>query len=556
MMRLQAIIRRVPALVWAYLALLVLTVLCSIALSWQPIKRSTIQDHKGKATLSFTVDRVVTVWPFDCVRVTWKTDQIAAIYLNGSSTVGAGDQMVCGNDAPIFRVEFQDHTVRRYQLGRFGLSEGYVLASLILPLALTALLGLGYRRRLPTSLWIYLGFAISFVLFFLLPIFLLPGHMKFPEYIPIFPTIGFDLKQTLDYSGNWLLNHGTPYTGTNNYPPLSTLLFAPLLFIPFRTAYILLTVVTLLSYLFISLVFPMIVGGKRDLSSTMAVFLLTGLISYGFQFEIERGQFNVIVVGLCLIAIYLFHYHPKLRFIGYLLFTIAVQIKLFPLIFIIFFVKDWSAWKENIRRFVLIGVLNIACLFVLGLGTFREFLDASFNITNTDYPLIWVGSGSITTFALLLKQFGLAFPGSTTIVQVIGFLTFAVCFGVIWWRVYRRGPTTVDPYLLMVCLIGAMIIPALSNDYKLPILIPGIVILLEAIEPPPQDRRLWVWQMLLVFLLSTAYAFTLYSFVVKTGILATNLPVFMVMLLATTLLALIPREGEVTRLDAAGEAVH
>ena len=543
MKRLQAIISRLSPLVWAYLALLTLTILCSAALSWKPVGPSAIRDHKGKANLSFAVDHLVTVWPFDCVRVTWSVDHISAIYLNGASAVGTGDQVTCGDNPPAFRVEFPDQPAQRYVLGRFALSERYVLASLILPLALTALLAMGYRRRLAATWWIYLGFFISFLVFFLLPIFLLPAQMQFPQYIPTFPITGFDLKQTLDYSGSWLLHHGTPYTGTNNYPPLSTLLFAPLLFIPFHTAYILLTTATLLCFLGIALFFPMILGHKRNLSSTLAVFLLTGLISYGFQFEVERGQFNVIVVGLCFIAIYLYHYHPKLRYVGYALFTIAVQIKLYPLIFIIFFVKDWSAWKDNIRRFVLIGAVNIACLFVLGLGIFNDFLTASFHINNQDYPLIWVGSGSITTFALLLPKLGLDFPGAATIVQASLFLVFAVCFGLVWWRVYRRGSASVDPYLLMVCLIGAMIIPALSNDYKTPILIPGMVILLESLEPPPEDFRLWVWQMVLIFILSTAYAFTLYSFVVKTGILVNNLPVYIVMLIATTLLALIPRSS-------------
>jgi len=165
-----------------------------------------------------------------------------------------------------------------------------------------------------------------------------------------------------------------------------------------------------------------------------------------------------------------------------------------------------------------------------------------------------MGSGSITTFALLLPQFGLAFPGSTAIVQIMLYLTFAVCFGLVWWRVYRRKTATVDPYLLMMCLLGAMVVPALSNDYKLPILLPGIAILLETLKPPSRDFRRWVWQMLLVFILSTAYGFTLYSFLIKTGVLANNLPVYMVMLVATTLLALMSQqERPAPEIDAAAE---
>ena len=62
----------------------------------------------------------------------------------------------------------------------------------------------------------------------------------------------------------------------------------------------------------------------------MTFCFVTGLTSHGLQFELERGQFNVVAISLCLLAVYIFHYQVKYRHFGYLLFLVAVQLKVYP----------------------------------------------------------------------------------------------------------------------------------------------------------------------------------------------------------------------------------
>ncbi len=55
--------------------------------------------------------------------------------------------------------------------------------------------------------------------------------------------------------------------------------------------------------------------GKRVTPELLVVFA-TGLISYGLQFELERGQFNVIAVSLAYLAIWMYHSRQWTRDVG------------------------------------------------------------------------------------------------------------------------------------------------------------------------------------------------------------------------------------------------
>ena len=84
----------------------------------------------------------------------------------------------------------------------------------------------------------------------------------------------------------------------------------------------------------------------------MTLTLVTGLFSYGFQFELKQGQWNLIAFLFSVAAIYLFHQKPKYRWAAYLLFSISVQLKLFPAIFVFTLIDDFTDWKNNAKRII------------------------------------------------------------------------------------------------------------------------------------------------------------------------------------------------------------
>jgi hypothetical protein len=82
----------------------------------------------------------------------------------------------------------------------------------------------------------------------------------------------------------------------------------------------------------------------------------------------------VFTLLLCLTSIYIFHYHPKYRLLAYILFSLSVQLKLYPAIFIVMFVDDWRDWKNVVLRFLGIGLVNLLLFFVMGYQTFQDFI--------------------------------------------------------------------------------------------------------------------------------------------------------------------------------------
>jgi len=393
--------------------------------------------------------------------------------------------------------------------------------------------------------WVLLGFLISYLLFFLRPIFLNTPVMRFPKYVPAGSSIGGDLKQMLSYSHAWLILHQTPYIGNNLYPPLATLLFTPLLIVKFSWAYKLITFVNVLCYILITLIIPMRMVKEGSISASLLLVIGTGLFSYGFQFELERGQFNIIAMTFCFLAICIYHSHVKYRYLAYALFTLSVQLKIYPIIFIIMLIKDWRDWKTNLKKFFALIAVNLALFFVLGPVIFLDFINSlKAQMIN---PYIWKGNHSIRSFILwasnIATQHGWTWPNKYSgWIQLALLVLVVVCIGLIMLQDYRRDVHDVNSYLLLACTLGAMLIPSVSHDYKLSILAAPIAILFHELSStsktslPPRQKVVSIG---LVFVLSLAYSSTLFSYTNKPLIVQNNFPTLLAMLLVIVCLSII-----------------
>ena len=214
-------------------------------------------------------------------------------------------------------------------------------------------------------MWILLAFAISYLLFFVYPIFF-SDVMNFPEYVPAMKPIGVDLKNTLSIANDFFASKQTIYREINGYayPPLASILVFPLLLGDLSLAYKIITFVNIICYAMIAFVFPLLTSRERKVTPLIMLIFITGLFSYGFQFELERGQFNVIAAFLCFLAIWIFHYRNKYRYLAYVFFTFSVQLKIYPLIFIVMLINNWRDWKNNLKRFLLLAIINIVALLI------------------------------------------------------------------------------------------------------------------------------------------------------------------------------------------------
>jgi glycosyl transferase family 87 len=387
-----------------------------------------------------------------------------------------------------------------------------------------------------------MGFFISYLFFFVIPIFFSARVMQFFEYVPAIDPIGVDLRYMLSYSESWFVHQQTPYITNNLYPPLATVLFTPLLFMDFSLAYKLVTLATVLCYAVMAFVVPYWVGKEKPVSPSLMLVFITGLFSYGFQFELERGQFNVIAMSLCFLAIWIYHFHNRYRYLGYLLFSISVQLKVFPIIFIVMLISNWHDWRRNIRRMLILSALNFALFFILGLHTFNDFVLAI--TAQAVNPFVWVGNHSITSFVALGSY---SSPGA---VKLLMLTLVAVCMFSIMLQAWRQNRQGISPPLLLACAIGALLIPPVSHDYTLPILVAPVAILLSdgSAFQRAGGVRGHLLAVVLLLITSVAYSSTLFSYTNKPLLLQNNFLALLTTLLAITLLSLLVRpslEGNV-----------
>ena len=401
----------------------------------------------------------------------------------------------------------------------------------------------------PNIIWILTGVFIAYLIFLIFPVFLNPTHgvVYFNRYLPEHYPIGWDIIATIDSIKSWF----TEGVSKVYYPPLVNILFAPLLLVSYPIYYYIVTILTVISYFLFGFLLPFIIVAKENRSVVSFLFGIS-IFSYGLQFELERGQFHTIALLLCVSAVYLFHRHPQYRFFAYVLFCISVQFKIYPALFFVLFVDDWRDWKNNIKRFAALGLVNFLLLFLLGFSYFSNFI-AHIQASSTGPVETWSGNHSITGFLnyLLLPKTGLLGEGSQVWlgknINLLGnlfLLYFAISFLIVWVNAYRRNIRGIDSSLMMVCLIGGLLIPSINHDYTLPLLTaPFALIASEQYIRDVLPKRMMI--IVLLIISSFTYALTLLPFLRKPLYLKSNFPLLIILLTATTLFSFLRKKEDV-----------
>ena len=244
--------------------------------------------------------------------------------------------------------------------------------------------------------------TVSFLLvaigFFLTTVFFNPnGKMVYPRYIPENKKIGNDFLLDYEFGYRYFVEKKSAYISDdpvnwytqNAYPPLFTFYLYPLykFKISYLTGYYFLAGLIILSFIWMVVVLPYLYYKKKTLPPIECFVLITGITSYGMQFALERGQFDMISIAICLTSVILFWNYPKLRWLAYILFVLAFQFKIYPFIFILCFIENWRDWKTNLMRLGGMTAAVFLSLFVMGIKGFLEFLKAlTYQTSSSAYP--------------------------------------------------------------------------------------------------------------------------------------------------------------------------
>ncbi len=393
-------------------------------------------------------------------------------------------------------------------------------------------------RNLPALTWVILGALPAFILYLIIPMFFDSSHrIQYPvDYIRQLVPIGMDFQSMLHAIDLWLQSgQSTQYVFT----PLVNILFAPLLLLGYPNSYYLITFVTLISYLTLSLLAFLMSDPQNR--SVVVVIAVVSIFSYGLMFELERGQTYTLSLMLCVLAAYLFHWQRDFRWLAYLLFCVAVQLKFYPALFVLLFVDDWRDWKNTLVRFFALGLANILLLFLFGFPYFSTFYDQMLNSVQSGEAAVVNHSIQSFVFMLSSSEWNL-FTGATMLwieknsglISNLLYVYFLICFLIVLVGAYIRNKPGFNADLLLVCVIGSLVLPSVNHDYTLPLLMAPVA--MSVVSWHTQDfSRSKLLAVVLTIIASFAYAVTLIPHVFKPVYLKNSLPMLFIILTVVAL---------------------
>lgn len=411
---------------------------------------------------------------------------------------------------------------------------------------------LAWMRQQPLSRWVVLGFGVAYLSFFIRPLFLSGESMQVLPTLPMMVPIGADLRETLNAASAWFSHGGSPYAERVWYPPLTYVMVLPLLWLPSAARFPMHTLVTLGAYALSAFWLPLQGLQKRGQVPLLMLVFATGAFSYGLQFHLERGQLDLIAAVLAYAAIGIFHFAKRGRPWAYVLFTLSIQVKLWPLFLAPVLIDEWRDWSGNLRRLVLLGLANLLLFF--GIQPWRsipEFTGTLAGLISTP-DMVFVVNHSIQGFASELAAHAplAIYAGVTPYLmwlQIGLLITVVGCVFLIGARLIMRGGKGFSPDLLLACTLAGLLIPVQSQDYKLVVLAGPVALVIAGLQSRMRPRGPGMPAILSTLALSVAYAATLLPTAYKPDrlIIQNNLPALMLMLVALTILdgSLTPQPG-------------
>ncbi|MGO8994300.1 MAG: hypothetical protein ACLQVI_13305, partial [Polyangiaceae bacterium] len=211
-----------------------------------------------------------------------------------------------------------------------------------------------------------------------------------------------------------------------------------------------------------------------------------------------------------------------------------------PFIFILLFLVGRPFGKADAARALALSLVNFGLLFVLGPRVFVEFLHAI--RAQVLHPYSWAANHSIRSFVTVTWGGGSPDHGANWVgrhadaVQLGLLASVAACLLVVARRAHAQERGRISASLLLACTLGALLIPSVSDDYKLPILGPPLALYFADLSVDARDLRGIARGLLVVpsCALALAYTSTLFSYTNKPAALQNNCGALIVMLLAVT----------------------
>ena len=292
-----------------------------------------------------------------------------------------------------------------------------------------------------------------------------------PETLPVIQPVGIDFRIGLFRPGSALLAGESPYTATGiNYPPFTMLiggLFALLTeWRGYLLHYGLMVVMNAAAvWLFVRSAVKAFLPSDSMLTSgifiaVLAVLEVASFTSYGFAFNLERGNYDIYPLFLSALFLWLLWKRPDWVWVQVLLVSMAAHLKLYPAILFVLIL-----WKHGRKSLLPLVVVNLALALCLGPENLWLFIRRiAFDIS--ERKTTWIGNHSAYAYASFF-QYDVQSNAPSAFELIFLALPVGVWIAALLrlWRQgysYRRGV-----WLFALCIPLMNLLPRVSYDYKL-----------------------------------------------------------------------------------------
>jgi len=307
---------------------------------------------------------------------------------------------------------------------------------------------------------------------------------KVPQTVPALKTVGNDFKAGLYEPGSLLWKGQSPYI-ISQYPPLPSVIGMFFALLSYPVAYLIqililfgLNIVTL--WIVVNIICAVCRQGiewaddviRGSPYTLFALVLFMDLTSYGFDFSIERGNYDIYAHFFAVLGLWLLVTKPGHVWLPVLAISLAVHCKLYPVVLFIIII-----WRYGWKCLMPIVVTNALLLLMLGPANLLCFVDKQWLLIQE--PYLWIGNHSARSF-------------TQTVLIPLGVSSHWVSWGVtalpvvIWlvgaFLLWKRGYHVRHAMLFFMLSVPLMcVLPSTSNDYKLVILYAPCLMLLAGL---------------------------------------------------------------------------
>lgn len=395
--------------------------------------------------------------------------------------------------------------------------------AILVPIAVvgtvTALAAFGVgRQSLNAVLWLAVVAAAGVAWNFLVYWFRF-GSATWGLLLPLAKPTGIDFRDGLYNPALAFSTHGS------GWPPLTLLLGRPFTLLDFSTAYavqVVILVVLAVAAAVLSAKLALKAVCDPDLSGdgrrvdAKQLALVSGfwlMTSYGFMYEVERGNIDLYALFFALLSVWLMLRLPRSAWWPSIVLAVAIGLKLYPgVLLVILF------WRYRWRAVVPAVVANAVVLLVAGPGNLRNTVT---DLLSNEGKLraLWWGNHSAAALANVLHQVTSWAP-SWIFVPLL--LVPLALWAVTLVLLVRRGWSDRRAVLAAAACVPIMgVVTPISHDYRLVLCVFPLTVL-AAVIATMNRRHALVWSLLFGLLSLAMMLLARSSLVVAPSLLASK----------------------------------